>query len=108
MVISMTLNEAIEITNRQIEELKSELKTLETKEYVDAFNLAIDVKKLSVEALQEKLEREKNPPLTLSEITSEQFNMFTGCVFLETPYELRNYGVTWLAYRYKKGETNDT
>lgn len=46
------------------------------------------------EALREKLEREKNPPLTLSEITSEQFNMFTGCVFLETPYELRNYGVT--------------
>ena len=53
------IEEAIELTNRQIDELESELKTLETKEYVDAFNLAIDVKKLSVEALQEKLEREK-------------------------------------------------
>ena len=53
------IEEAIELTNRQIGELESELKTLETKEYVDAFNLAIDVKKLSVEALKEKLEREK-------------------------------------------------
>ena len=53
------IEEAIELTNRQIDELESELKTLETKEYVDAFNLAIDVKKLSVEALKEKQEREK-------------------------------------------------
>ena len=53
------IEEAIQLTNRQIDELENQLKTLETKEYVDAFNLAIDVKKLSVEALQEKLEREK-------------------------------------------------
>ena len=53
------IEEAIELTNRQIDELENQLKTLETKEYVDAFNLAIDVKKLSVEALQEKLERKK-------------------------------------------------
>ena len=50
---------AIEITQRQIEELKSNLPTLVTQEYYDSFNLAIEVKKLSVEALQEKAEREK-------------------------------------------------
>ena len=53
------IEEAIEVTNRQINELKSELKTLETQEYIDSFNLAIKVKELSVEALQEKAEREK-------------------------------------------------
>ena len=53
------IEEAIEVTNRQINELKSELKTLETQEYIDSFNLAIKVKELSVEAMQEKLEREK-------------------------------------------------
>lgn len=53
------IEEAIELTNRQIDELENQLKTLETKEYVDAFNFAIDVKKLLIEALQEKLEREK-------------------------------------------------
>ena len=95
----------------EIEKLENAIKTIEAAiaevewecpmDYAIAFETAI-------EALREKLEREKNPPLTLSEITSEQFNMFTGCVFLETPYELRNYGVTWLAYRYKKGDINDT
>lgn len=50
---------AIEITQRQIEELKSNLPTLVTQEYYDSFNLAIEVKKLSVEALQEKAERDK-------------------------------------------------
>ena len=53
------IEEAIEVTNRQINELKSELKTLETQEYIDSFNLAIKVKELSVEALQEKAECEK-------------------------------------------------
>ena len=50
---------AIEITQRQIKMLESDLKTLVTQEYYDSFNLAIEVKKLSVEALQEKAEREK-------------------------------------------------
>ena len=50
---------AIEITQRQIEELKSNLPTLVTQEYIDSFNLAIEVKELSIVALKEKAEREK-------------------------------------------------
>ena len=43
---------AIEITQRQIEELKSNLPTLVTQEYYDSFNLAIEVKELSIVALK--------------------------------------------------------
>ena len=50
---------AIEITQRQIEELKSNLPTLVTQEYYDSFNLAIEVKQKAIQALQEKAEREK-------------------------------------------------
>lgn len=50
---------AIEITQRQIEELKSTLPTLVTQEYYDSFNLAIEVKQKAIQALQEKAEREK-------------------------------------------------
>ena len=50
---------AIEITQRQIEELKSNLPTLVTQEYYDSFNLAIEVKQKAIQALQEKAERDK-------------------------------------------------
>ena len=50
---------AIEITQRQIEELKSNLPTLVTQEYYDSFNLAIEVKQKAIQALQEKSERDK-------------------------------------------------
>ena len=50
---------AIEITQRQIDELKSNLPTLVTQEYCDSFNLAIEVKQKAIQALQEKSEREK-------------------------------------------------
>ena len=50
---------AIEITQRQIEELKSNLPTLVTQEYYDSFNLANEVKQKAIQALQEKAERDK-------------------------------------------------
>ena len=50
---------AIEITKKLTEELKIELKALATQEYIGAYNLGIQVKELSLEALEEKLEREK-------------------------------------------------
>ena len=43
---------AIEITQRQIDDLKTELSMIQTQEYIDSFNLAIEVKELSIVALK--------------------------------------------------------
>ena len=59
MKIMTDIETAIEITQRQIEELKSNLPTLVTQEYYDSFNLAIEVKQKAIQALQEKAERDK-------------------------------------------------
>lgn len=69
---------AIEITQRQIEELKSNLPTLVTQEYYDSFNLAIEVKQKAIQALQEKAEREKGCEYCKDEKSMPTGNKNTG------------------------------
>ena len=55
----MKIEKVIEITQKQIEALKIELITFVTQEYISCYKLAIEVKEIALQALQEKLEREK-------------------------------------------------
>lgn len=110
------IEEAIEVTKRQINELKSELKTLETQEYIDSYNLAIKVKELSIEVLKEKVEREKG-----CEYCNEKKSILS--CFTEYSLEISNGEISiWNGLRCeasflinycplcgkKLGETNDT
>ena len=55
----MKIEKVIEITQKQIEALKIELITFVTQEYISCYKLAIEVKEIALQALQEKLERGK-------------------------------------------------
>ena len=60
---------------------------------------------MAINALQEKIEREQNPPMTLGDIFTECFSSpewELGIDLKAGGQALKNYGETWLAYRYKK------
>ena len=53
------IENAIACITRQVEVLEQELSTLKTEEYIQVYKFDIANKKLAIEALQEKAEREK-------------------------------------------------
>lgn len=55
----MTDRESIELTERQIEALQAELKTLKTKEYIETYKAAIEAKQLAISVLKDREERQE-------------------------------------------------
>lgn len=75
---------------------------LTCKEHDEAIEVAIN-------ALREKIERENNLLMTLDDIFTECFSSpewELGVDLKAGGQALKNYGETWLAYRYKKENNN--